>query len=53
MPAELKEAISKVEKLHDIEQKEIAKMINDEIEWDDAFGNSQSQLSILVLQAID
>ncbi len=53
MTTELKEVISKVEKLGDNEQREIAKMINDEIEWDEAFNNSKSQLSILAQQAIN
>lgn len=39
MTAELKEAIPKVEKLRENDQKAIAKMIIDEIEWDDAFEN--------------
>jgi signal transduction histidine kinase len=47
MVAELKEVISKVEKLDEEEQKRIAKLLEDEINWDMTLQNSQEQLSKL------
>ncbi|MEJ7684030.1 MAG: hypothetical protein WKG06_40485 [Segetibacter sp.] len=40
MIAELKEVISKVEQMKDDEQKQIAKMIDEEINWDTTLLNS-------------
>ncbi len=47
MVAELKEVILKVEQLQDEEQKQIAKMLNDEIKWDTTLLNTQDKLSSL------
>lgn len=44
MVAELKEVITKVAKLNNDEQKKIAKMLNEEIIWDNALVNSKEQL---------
>ena len=53
MTAELQEAISKVEKLDDAGQIQIARMITDEIDWDNTFAKTQNQLGELALQAIE
>lgn len=45
MVAELKEVISKVEKLDDEEQKRIAKMLEEEISFDRSLPNNHDQLS--------
>lgn len=52
MIAELKEVMSKVEKLDNEEQKQIAKLIEDEIKWENIIQNSQSQLSNLAQEAL-
>lgn len=52
MIAELKEVISKVEKLDSDEQKQIAKLIEDEIKWESTIQNSQNQLSNLAQEAL-
>ncbi len=52
MVAELKEVILKVEQLQDEEQKQIAKMLNDEIKWDTTLLNTQSKLSSLAEEAL-
>jgi len=52
MVAELKEVISKVEQLKDEEQKQIAKLLKDEIRWDSTFNKTQSQLSNLADEAL-
>jgi len=52
MVAELKEVISKVEQLKDEEQKQIAKLLEDEIRWDSTFNKTQSQLSNLADEAL-
>ncbi len=52
MVTELKEVISVIEKLKDEEQREIAKMLNDEISWDSSFKNSQDKLSNLAQEAL-
>lgn len=49
---ELKKVISKVEKLKDEEQRQIAKMLEDEINWDFTLQNSQEKLNILAKEAI-
>ncbi len=51
MVAELKEVISKVEQLQDDEQKQIAKMLDDEIKWDTTLLNTQDKLSNLAEEA--
>lgn len=53
MVAELKEVISKVEKLDEEEQKRIAKLLEYEINWDAALQNSQEQLSELTQEALN
>ena len=53
MVTELKEVISAIEKLKDEEQRQIAKMLTDEISWDAAFQNTQDKLSNLAQEAID
>lgn len=52
MIAELKEVILKVEKLDSEEQKQIAKLIEDEIKWESSTQNSQNQLSNLAQEAL-
>lgn len=52
MVAELKEVILKVEQLEDEEQKQIAKLIEDEIQWDTTFQKTQDQLSNLAQEAL-
>ncbi len=52
MVAELKEVISKVEQLQDDEQKQIAKMLDDEIKWDTTLLNTQDKLSNLAEEAL-
>lgn len=52
MVAELKEVISKVEQLQDEEQKQIARLLEDEIKWDTTFQKTQSQLSNLAQEAV-
>ena len=47
MVTELKEVISTIEKLKDEEQREIAKMLNDEMNWDTTLQNSQEKLNNL------
>ena len=53
MVAELKEVISKIEKLKDEEQREIAKMLNDEMNWDTTLQNSQEKLNNLAQEALN
>ena len=53
MVAELKEVILKVEQLEDEEQKQIAKLLEDEIQWDTTFQKTQDQLSNLAQEALD
>ena len=52
MVTELKEVISKVEVLNNEEQKQIAKLLEDEIKWESTLQNSQSQLQNLANEAI-
>ena len=53
MIAELKNIIAKVEQLNNKEQKEIAKMLEEEINWDDTLQNSKAQLSKMAHEAIN
>jgi|GEM_PF-4338331 len=53
MVTELKEVISTIEKLKDEEQRQIAKMLSDEISWDNTLQNSQEKLSNLAQEALD
>ena len=52
MVAELKEVILKVEQLEDEEQKQIAKLLEDEIQWDTTFQKTQDKLSNLAHEAL-
>ncbi len=52
MIAELKEVILKVEQLKDEEQREIAKLLEDEIKWDTTLLNTQDKLSNLAEEAL-
>jgi hypothetical protein len=53
MIPELKEVISTIEKLKDEEQREIAKMLSDEINWDTTLQNSQEKLNNLAQEALN
>jgi hypothetical protein len=53
MVSELKEVISKVEKLDEEEQKRIAKMLEEEINWDTTLQNSQEQSNKLAQQGLN
>jgi hypothetical protein len=53
MVAELKEVISTIEKLKDEDQRQIAKMLSDEINWDVTLQNSQEKLDTLAQEAIN
>lgn len=52
MVTELKEIISTIEKLKDEDQKQIAKMLADELNWDNTLKNSQDKLNNLAQEAI-
>ena len=52
MVAELKEVISKVEQLQDEEQKQIAKLLKDEIQWDTTLKKTQDSFSNLAHEAL-
>ena len=52
MVTELKDVISRVEQLDNEEQKQIAKLLEDEIKWESTLQNSQSQLSNLASEGI-
>ena len=53
MVKELKELISTLEQLKDEEQRQIAKMLRDELSWDITLQNSQEKLSKLAQGAIN
>ena len=53
MVAELKDVISTIEKLKDEEQREIAKMLSDEMNWDTTLQNSQEKLNNLAQEALN
>ncbi len=53
MIAELKEVISTIEKLKDEEQRQIAKMLSDEMNWDTTLQNSQKKLGTLAQEALN
>ncbi|MEO6453646.1 MAG: hypothetical protein ABIN97_06245 [Ginsengibacter sp.] len=52
MVTELKEVISTIEKLKDEDQKKIAKMLGDELNWDSTLQNSQEKLNDLAQEAL-
>lgn len=53
MVTELKQVIATIEKLKDDEQRQIAKMLSDEISWDVTLQNSQEKLSNLAEEALN
>ena len=53
MVEELKEVISTIEKLKDDEQRQIAKMLTEEISWDVTLQNSQEKLGNLAEEALN
>ena len=53
MVTELKKVITKVEKLSSEEQKQIAKLLDDEINWEVCFENNKEQLKILAQEGIE
>lgn len=53
LTTELKEAIAKVEQLKDEDQKAIAKLLEEELQWNNTFQSSQTQLSNLANEALD
>jgi K+/H+ antiporter YhaU regulatory subunit KhtT len=53
MITELKEVIAKVEQLNNEEQKRIAKMLEEEIKWEDTLHNSKKQLTKLAEEALN
>jgi hypothetical protein len=52
MVAELKEVISKVEQLDDEEQKRIAKLLEEELKWDNNLQNTHDGLVDLAQEAL-
>lgn len=52
MVAELKAVISSIEKLKDEEQRQIAKMLSEEIKWDATLQSSQDKLGKLAEEAL-
>lgn len=52
MVTELKEVLIKVEQLPEDEQRIIARMLNEEIRWDETLHNSQDSLAKLAEEAI-
>lgn len=53
MVAELKEVLQKVEQLDVNEQQSIAKMINDELEWENTLNNTKDKLATLAKEAVE
>ena len=53
MITELKKVITKVEKHNNEEQKQIAKMLEDEINWDATLEKSKEQLRPFAQEAIE
>ncbi len=53
MVSELKDIITKVEQLQDDEQRAIAKLLEEEIQWDKTLRSTQQQLSNLANEAIE
>lgn len=52
MISELKKVLYKVEQLKDEDQRYIAKMLEDEIKWDNTLQSSQNELNKLGQEAI-
>lgn len=53
MVSELKEVISTIKQLKDEEQRQLAKMLTDEINWDLTFKNSKKELEKLAQEALN
>ncbi|MGN6603811.1 MAG: hypothetical protein ACTHK8_15255 [Ginsengibacter sp.] len=53
MVTELKKVITKVEKLNNEEQKQIARMIEEEISWNATLANNKDQLKKLAQEGIE
>ncbi len=53
MITELKKVINRVEKLNNEEQKQIAKMLEEEINWDATLEKSKEQLITLAQEGIE
>ena len=53
MISELKKAIEEAEKLPETDQKRIAALILDEINWDQTLQQSQRELSTLATEALE
>jgi hypothetical protein len=49
---ELREVMEKIEQLKDDDQKAIAKLLEEELQWNKTFQSSQSQLSNLANEAL-
>lgn len=52
MVTELKKVIQKAEQLNSEEQKSIAKMIDDELQWENTLNDTQDKLASLAEEAI-
>jgi hypothetical protein len=52
MITELKEVIQKVEQLNDEDQRMIAKMLEDELQWDNTLQTTQDKLAQLAKEAL-
>ncbi len=50
---ELKQVLTKVEQLKDDEQRAIARLLEEELAWDESFNSSQEQLSNLAKEALE
>lgn len=53
MIAELKAVIQKVEQLNEEEQRMIAKMLEDELQWESTLQSTQDKLSQLAKEALN
>ncbi len=53
MVTELKELILTIEQLRDEDQRQIAKMLRDELSWDTTFQDTQEKLSMLAQEALN
>jgi hypothetical protein len=53
MIVELKEVIQKVEQLNDEEQLQIARMLDEELQWDETLRNTKDKLVLLAKEAIE
>jgi hypothetical protein len=53
MIKELEQVFDKVKKLSEVDQKRIADLISDEMNWEISFAKSQEQLSSLANEALE